>query len=93
MACPAAGASRTIEVGVAGPLELLDLAEHEDVLDARARRWPPRRGRRTTPAACEIRRQAVVAQVLEQGLVGGERAGPHLGRAVGPPPAESTASS
>ena len=41
----------------------------------------------------EIRRQAVVLEVLEQGLVGGERAGPDLALAAGPAAGGSTTSS
>ena len=38
--------------------------------------------------------EAVVLEVLEQRAVGGQRAGPDVGRCLsGPPPAESTASS
>ena len=35
IACPAAGPSTTIEVAIAAVLQLLDLAEHDDVVDAR----------------------------------------------------------
>ena len=81
------------QVGGLAPLELLDLAEDEDVLDAGrgrghhvdgpARREPPR-----DPA------HAVVLEVLEQGVVGREGAGPHVGRARrGRRPGASTTSS
>ena len=70
------------QVAVAGPLELLDLAQHEDVLDAGrgGGHDVERPGGHQAPGDPA---HAVVLEVLEQGVVGGERAGPHVGRALG----------
>ena len=83
MAWPAAGASSTMRSATPLALELLDLAEHQDVLDAgRGGGHHVERPGRHQPA--RDARQPVVVEVLEQRGVGGERAGPHVGRAVGP---------
>ena len=81
------------QVGRAGPLELLDLAEHEDVLDAgRGGGDDVERAARCTSRLRDPA-HAVVLEVLEQRVVGRERPGPHVGRAAGPPPGASTTSS
>ena len=56
MAWPAAGASSTIEVGGRQPFELLDLAEDEDVLDARRGRGDDVEHARSRPSRFEMRR-------------------------------------
>ena len=72
-AWPVAGASRTIRSAAAEPLELLDLAQHQDVAD------PGDGGGddvddpgRDEPARDPM--EPVVAQVLEQRVVGGDPA-------------------
>ena len=65
------------EVGVAAPLELLHLAEDEDVLDAGGGGGHDVEGAGGHEPLRDPR-QPVVAEVVEQGLVGGQRAGPHL---------------
>ena len=70
------------QVGHAGPLELLHLAEHEDVLDARGGGGHHVEGAAREQAAGDPV-QAVVLEVLEEGVVGGEQAGPDVGRALG----------
>ena len=67
-------------VGASRPLELLDLAEHEDVADAghgggdHVERAGGHQPLREPP-------EAVLAEVLEERVVGGERAGPDRPRA------------
>ena len=89
MACPAAGASSTMRSAPLPLLELLDLAQDEDVLDARGSGGHhvdrPRAGQALGDPA-----HAVVLEVLEQGVVGGERAGRHVRRPVPAPTGDST---
>ncbi len=89
MAWPAAGASTTITSGPPGPLQLLDLAQHQDVPNARnGRGHHVQRTRVDQPLGDPP--QAVVDQVLEQGVVGGEGPGPdlrHRPAVLGPAPA------
>ena len=71
------------QVGDARPLELLDLAEDQDVLDTGHRRRHDVDG----PAVHQPLRhppQPMVLEVLEQGVVGRERARPHVGLAAAP---------
>ena len=69
------------EVGRARPLELLDLAQQQDVLDARGggRHHVERTGGHQPLGQA---RQAMVPQVLQEGGVGRQRAGPHVGGTV-----------
>ncbi len=65
------------------PLQLLDLAEHEDVLDTRSGGGDHVEcARGDEPAGYPA--HPVVLQVLEQGVVGGHGAGPDVGSPVGP---------
>ena len=60
------------------PLQLLDLAQHEDVADAGSRRRHHVEGTGGDQPLGDAL-EAVVGEVLEQGVVGRERAGPHVG--------------
>ena len=72
------------QVGLPHPLQLLDLAQDEDVLDARRGGGHHVQGAGRHESTGDAR-QAVVAEVVEQGVVGRERAGPHLAVPVRPP--------
>ncbi len=65
------------QVGVGRPLQLLHLPQHEDVLDARRRRGHHIQGAGGHQSLGDPG-QPVVAQVVEQSLIGGEGPGPHL---------------
>ena len=82
IAWPAAGASIEDQVGGAGVLERLHLAEHEDVLHpGHGRGDDVERPRLDQPLRDPP--QAVVLEVVEQRLVGREGAGPDPGRELG----------
>ena len=70
-------------VGRLGPLQLLDLAQHEDVADAGGGGGDDveRSGRHQ---ALGDPGQPVILEVLEQGAVGRDGAGPDVGRTLGP---------
>jgi hypothetical protein len=68
------------EVGAVGPLELLDLPQHEDVLDPGYGRGDHVQGPRGHQPPGDAA-HAVVLEVLEKGVVGREGPGPDLGGA------------
>ena len=86
---PGGGRVDQDQVGGAGPLELLHLAEHEDVLHARDGGRHHVEGPRAAEAR-EIRRRPWSSRYSSERLVGGEGAGPHA-RARAPPPRRSAA--
>ena len=69
------------QVDLARSFELLDLAEHEDVLDAR-RRGGDDVERAAPHEAVREPAHPVVVEVLEQGVVGRERPGQDRARAA-----------